>query len=209
MKTSLIYLGIAIFIALLLGSCASNKITAELPKNNMEASKYNTQNDAEKTICFVQLKDGSIQYYQQLKLVTGIFVSPHLLADGKTKFSASDIVAYKDADHYAISQNDFYKKAKAHVATDVLPGFAVREVKGILNLYSLQFYGSGNIYKKYFLQRGAEGKIIPFSADLLNEYAKDNVEIMNIIKKSKKKINPKQILELVDNYNNTTSISKN
>jgi len=120
---------------------------------------------------------------------------------------AGDIKEYRDANNYAIAQTAFYNKVKTHVATNVLPGFALREIKGDLNVYSIRFYNGSNVYKKYFLQKGIDGKIVPYTAQILNEYAKDNAEVKNFLSKKKRKQN--QLLAVVNNYNNSISISKN
>ena len=211
MRTKITHLFMAVFAALLLNSCAVSKISnvQEIQKSDVETTVKQTEKTTENAVCFVQLNDGTTQNYSTLKLVTGVFTSPYLLADGKIKIQPSSVKAYRDANYYAISQKEFYTKGKAHVATHVLPGFAIRVVKGNINLYALQFYGSGNIYKKYFLQNGTEGKIVPFTADLLTEYTNNNAVIKNVMSKNKKKINNKLMMELVDNYNTTTSLSKN
>lgn len=210
MKTSIIYLFIAICVALLLNSCATSKDSLIVEKNVLESTSYAKEvKDIDKQDCFVELNDGSIKKYASLKLVTGIFTTPHLLADGKIVIHPKELKAYRDLNYYAVSQKQFYTGAKAYVATHVLPGFAVRVVKGNLNLYALQFYGSGNVYKKYFLQNGADGEILPFSADLLSLYTNNSTEIKAILKKNSKKVNTKQMIASVYNYNNTTFISKN
>ncbi|MCY7290869.1 MAG: hypothetical protein LH615_01695 [Ferruginibacter sp.] len=201
MKTTIIYLLIiALCVSMLVNSCAAGK-------NNIVIAEANIENVNEKAGCYVVLKDGTVKNYSTLKLVTGIFKTPHLLADGSVKILPGSIKEYKDANYYAIAQNEFYNKVKTHVATNVLPGFAVREIKGDLNVYSIQFYNGSNVYKKYFLQKGKDGKIAPYTAQLLNEYAKDNEEVKNFL--SKKKSNQKQLLAVVNNYNNSQSISRN
>lgn len=187
-------------VSMLLNSCAT-------VKNSVESEEGGNEKMTEKADCYVVLKDGTLKNYSTLKLVTGIFKTPHLLGDGNVEISPADIKEYKDANYYAIAQKDFYTKVKTHVATNVLPGFAVREIKGTLNVYSIQFYNGSNIYKKYFLQKGNDGKIIPYTAQLLNEYAKDNMEVKNFL--AKKKSKQKQLLAIVNNYNNSVSFSKN
>ncbi len=201
MKTTILYLLIiAICVSLLVTSCAAGK-------NNVAITETPTENIIDKATCYVVLKDGTVKYYTTLKLVTGVFKTPHLLADGKVEILPAAIKEYKDAHYYAIDQKQFYTKVKTHVATNVLPGFAVREIKGNLNLYSIQFYNGSNVYKKYFLQNGNEGKILAYTPELLNEYANNNAEVKNFLAKKKNK--QKQLLAVINSYNNSLSISKN
>jgi hypothetical protein len=209
MKTSIIYLCIAAFVAFLLSSCGTSKNSLnEFAYHNTEVVLENiTENNASSHANIVEFLDGTKVQYQSLKLVTGIFVSPHLLADGNNKLATSKIKAYNDGEFYAVSQKLFYDKAKAHVATDVLPGFAIREVKGNLNLFTLQFHGSGNVYKKYFLQKGDDGKILPITKTNLKEILVNEISEETINKISKKKVEPKIIYQMVGEYNATTSLT--
>jgi len=201
MKTTIIYLLIiALCVSMLVNSCAAGR-------NSVKIEYARSEKVVEKTDCYVVLRDGTVKSFSTLKLVTGFFKTPHLLADGYVKIMAGDIKEYRDANNYAIAQTAFYNKVKTHVATNVLPGFALREIKGDLNVYSIRFYNGSNVYKKYFLQKGIDGKIVPYTAQILNEYAKDNAEVKNFLSKKKRKQN--QLLAVVNNYNNSISISKN
>jgi hypothetical protein len=209
MKTSIIYLCIAAFVALLLSSCSMSKnaVNNEVFTTQNVIFENTTESSPSTHANIVEFLDGTKVQYQSLKLVTGIFVSPHLLADGKTKLTSSKIKAYNDGKFYAVSQKLFYEKAKAHVATDVLPGFAIREVKGNLNLFTLQFHGSGNVYKKYFLQKGEEGKILPITKSNLKEILADEVSDDVINKLVKKKVEPKIIYQVVGEYNSANALT--
>jgi hypothetical protein len=180
-------------------------------KNSLVAPELTTKRQTEvgskKWDCYVEMNDGTIKKYSKIKLVTGILSTPYLLADGEIKILATQIKAYKDANFYAVSQREFYNTNKTHVAINVLPGFAIRELKGEVNVYSLQYYNGSNIYKKFFLQKGHDGKIIPYTTQLLNEYAKNNIEVKNFV--TKKKAKQKELLAVVESYNNSVSISKN
>ncbi len=189
-------------LATTLFSCYTSKNNTLNPENTPDKNIV-------KTDCFVEFNNGEIKKFSSIKLVTGVFVSPYLLADGELKILSAQIKAYKDEKFYAIAQREFYTQGKGHISTHVLPGFAIREIKGNLNLYSLQFYNLGTVHKKFFLQNGNDGKIVPYSAEILSEYFKDNKEISNYMSKRKKKINSKELLSLVENYNNSASISKN
>jgi hypothetical protein len=202
MKNKTLYFSAILCLLIFLNSCATSN-------NAIEQTKPAIEKNIEKPQCFVQYADGKIKNYATLQLVTSMFTAPHLLADGKIKIMSNEVKAYRDFNFYAITQKDFYTKTKGYVAKDVLPGFAVRVVKGNLNLYSLQFYNGQTVYEKFFLQYGDEGQITPYTPKLLNQYLKDNTEVTTYINNRKKKISPKQLVSLVDNYNNGLTISKN
>lgn len=206
MKTNIIYFVIiSICVALLVSSCVTGKDSVVISQPATE--KYTDDESSKRADCFVVMNDGTIKTYYKIKLITGILTTPHLLADGELKILPTQIKAYKDANYYAISQREFYNTNKTHVATNVLPGFAVRELKGDVNVYSLQYFNGSNIYKRFFLQKGNNGKIMPYTTQLLNEYAKNNMEIKNFV--TKKKTRQKDLIAVVENYNNSISVSKN
>lgn len=74
-------------------------------------------------------------------------------------------------------------------------------------MYFLQYFNGSNIYKKFFLQKGNNGKIIPYTKQLLNEYTINNTEVKNFV--TKKKSKQKDLLAVVENYNNSMLVSKN
>lgn len=206
MKTNIIYLIIiSICVALLVSSCITSKNSLVVPE--LVTEKQTEDVAAKKSDCYVEMNDGTVKKYSKIKLVTGILTTPYLLVDGEIKILATQIKAYKDANYYAVSQREFYNTNKTHVAVNVLPGFAVRELKGDVNVYSLQYFNGSNIYKKFFLQKGHDGKIIPYTTQLLNDYAKNNIEVKNFL--TKKKTKQKELLAVVENYNNSISVSKN
>jgi len=189
--------------SLLLNSCATDRSIAQ-----RIAEFENTQaNDA---TCFVQLNDGTVKYYNNLKLVTGLFNSPHLLADGNTRINASEIKAYQDRDHYAISQKLFVKGKRSSVALETLPGFAVRVVKGRVNVYCRQFFNGVFAADEYYLQAGDNGEIKVYSPELMNTLLRNDptaFEFYNI-NKAKNKM-PEKLLEAVKLYNNDQLVSRN
>jgi len=77
----------------------------------MQNSPDENLNDGPLT-CFVQLNDGAIQNYSTLKLVTGVFVTPHLLADNKIIINSGDIIAYQNKEHYAVTAKILTSKKK-------------------------------------------------------------------------------------------------
>jgi len=91
-----------------------------------------------------------------------------------------------------------------------LPGFAVRILKGKLNVYCRKYYNGNNSVAEYFLQSGDDGEIVPYSAGLMNELVKDNPKASDYYN-SKIKVSPKskKLLATADIYNNSQLISKN
>jgi len=160
--------------------------------------------------CFVQFTDGTVKQYGSLRLVTGIFQQPHLVADDNVVIPATAIKAYQNKEYYAVSQKTFTKVAKSYVAVEALPGFAVRVITGRLNVYSLKYYNGHNTTEKLFLQSGEEGQILPCSADALTGLVKDNSEAVAVLQsKSKMLTGTKKLLTVVDVYNNSKLITKN
>jgi len=157
-------------ITILLHSCATSSVSQLDRKNGIANSKENTAD------CFVKMNDGTIKQFTSLKLVTGVFKTPYLLADGKVKFKASQILAYQNKDHYAVSQKTFCCGRMSHIATETLPGFAVRTVKGKLNVYCKKYANGQVTADEYYLQAGNDGKIQVYSPELMTELVKDNTE---------------------------------
>jgi len=190
-------------LLLVLNSCVSSKNSVEQQKLAVDTSK-------EEIGCFVQMNDGSIRNYSTIKLVTGVFKSPHLLADGNVVIDADEIKAYQDNDHYAVSQKEFTTAKPSYVAVEALPGFAVRVVKGKLNVYSLKYYNGHNATEKFFLQSGDEAQIVAYSPELMNNLLKDNGDAYAFFnEKSKALAFSKKLLTSVEIYNTSRFISKN
>ena len=160
--------------------------------------------------CFVEYNDGTIKQFTSLELVTGLFKSPHLLADGQIVIKADEIKAYQDKEHYAISQKVFTELRPSKVAVDALPGFAIRIAQGKLNVYSLKFYNGHNASEKLFVQSGNSGQIVACTPELLKELIKDNADaIAYMTAKEKKAADVKKMIEVVDMYNTSALITKN
>ena len=160
--------------------------------------------------CFVELKDGSIKQYTSLELVTGVFKTPHLLADGSIVIKSDEITAYQNKEHYAISQKKINSLKPSKVAVDALPGFAIRVAKGKLNVYSLKYYNGHNTTHKFYLQSGENGEILPYTPELLNELVKDSNEAYSYFNdKNKDAASSGKLLATIDIYNNSKLISKN
>lgn len=159
-------------VCMLIGlhSCSTSYVSQSQKKAEKLQSKDET------AACYVELNDGTIREYKTLRLVTSPFTTPYLLADGKTKYKATDIKAYQNKDHYAISQRTFITGRKTHVATETLPGFAVRIIKGRLNVYSKKYVNGQFAVDEYYLQIGKNGMIQPYSEELMSALVKDNTE---------------------------------
>src|SRR5882672_9691288 len=80
---------------------------------------------------FVEMNDGTIRNFTTLKMVTGIMMTPHLVADGRVVINGNEIKSYQDDDnHYAVSQKVFEFGRRTHLAVEVLPGFVQRIATG-------------------------------------------------------------------------------
>lgn len=204
MKKSVPAIALLCTTIILFTSCA-------ISKNSVDEYKPASTNKKEvNSSCYVIKTDGSTQYYSSLKLVTGVFVTPHLLADNKVVINAKDVLVYQDKQRYAVSQKLLATSKTSYVATETLPGFAVKVVSGKLNVYTRKFYDGRNIVKEYFLQSGDEGQITAYSAELMRDLVKDNVTASDYFN-SKVKISPrsKKLMATADIYNNSQLLSKN
>lgn len=184
-------------------SCATNKSIAQ----RITEFELATADDP---VCFVQWNDGSIKYYTTLKLVTGVFTSPHLLGDDQVKIAAYQIKAYQDKDHYAISQKLFVSGKRSAVATETLPGFAVRVVKGKLNVYCKKFFNGERAVNEYYLQSGDDGDIQVYTPALMNDLVKNDAAALSYFNTKKVKDHmPEKLLATVQLFNNSQMVSKN
>lgn len=204
MKNSIPSLVILCASVVILNACYTSKDSVTAPKSDSENLDKATSS------CFVIMADGSTRNYTNLRLVTGVLVTPHLVADNNTAIYAKDVLAYQDGHRYAVSQKLLSTKKTSYVAAETLPGFAVRITKGKLNIYSRKYYNGNTTVTEYFLQSGDEGEIIAFSPDLMKEMIKDNNRAIDYYNsKVKNSTNSKKLLVAVDIYNNPTYISKN
>jgi hypothetical protein len=195
---------LALFCAVVsLNSCVTGSSAIQAKTDLENAKDLNTS-------CYVVMSDGSVKNYSTLKLVTGIFVTPHLLADNKLVIEAKDITAYQDSRRYAVSQKLLTTKKTSFVAAETLPGFAVRVVKGKLNVYTRKYYNGNTSVAEYFLQSGNDGEIVAYSTKVLAEMVKDNPKASDYFN-SKIKVSPmsKKIFATADIYNGSELISKN
>lgn len=204
MKRNLPGLAVLLCTVATLGACST--------ANNLSAEREVFLQNAKETnvACFIQKTDGSIQHFSSLKLVTGPFASPYLLGDGITRIEASEITAYQNADHYAVSPAKLENTRKSRVAVESLPGFAVRITKGNLNIYCKKYYNGARAVDELYVQEGEDGKIQPYSEALLAELLKKNPAAAALFN-NKKKAGPaiKKLQALADVYNRGQLISKN
>lgn len=158
---------------------------------------------------FVKYKDGSIVTFQSLKLVKGIFATPHLLADGKLKINASEILVYQNDEHYAISQALITDGKKSAVSVETLPGFAVRLVKGKLNIYTKKYFNGNVAVNEYFVQLGNDGKIQKYTPELMKSLINDDEQALSFYSK---KLNVLEELKLLEStaflYNKSITLNE-
>ena len=192
-------------VAILLNSCATGKNSVANPVNNADNQKVEANSS-----CYVQMNDGTIKKFSSLKLVTGVLVTPHLLADGKEKIYAGQIKSYLNNDQFAISQSTLTNARNSYVAVEALPGFAVRVVKGKLNVYKKKFYNGQHVANEYFVQSGDDGQILPYSAKMMNELLKGNTEASRFFNSKKSKASSSKLLiATAQLFNNDQLMSKN
>jgi len=205
MKKHLPSVALVLCTLTILNSCSTSSISRTQRKADIANSKEN--NAAE---CFVKMNDGSIREYKSLRLVTGAFTAPYLLADGKIRIKASQITAYQNKELYAVSQKTFCCGRLSYVATETLPGFAVRTVKGRLNVYCKKYYNGQVAVDEFFLQAGNEGKIQAYSPELMNELLKDNTEAITFFNNKKFKGSlPEKLHATAQLYNGGQFMTKN
>ena len=187
-----------------LNSCSVSKNSVLPPKTDTNNGNGTTSS------CFVVKTDGSRQYYSTLKLVTGVLKTPHLLADNKVVIETKDVLAYQDNKRFAVSQKLLTTKKTSYVASETLPGFAVRIVNGKLSVYSRKFYNGNNAATEYFLQTGDDGEIVSYSRAVMIDLLKDNPKAADFYN-SKVKVSPesKKLLAAVGIYNNGQFITRN
>lgn len=204
MKTSLHQAAMYFCAILFLHSCATSSISQSERKASIENSKETTAS------CFVEMNDGTIKNYNSLQLVTSAFSTPYLLADGKTRIKAKQINAYQNKDHYAISQKTIDGGRISHVATQTLPGFAIRTVKGKINIYCKQYYNGQVAIDEYYIQAGNEGKIMVYSQELINSLVKDNSEAFKFFNNRRSwGSSSERLLGTAHLYNNAQLMTRN
>ncbi|RYY45514.1 MAG: hypothetical protein EOO06_16325 [Chitinophagaceae bacterium] len=169
-----------------LGCTIASMQSCAVSSGAQTADEINSKPSAEAaTTCFIELKDGSFRRFKTLKLVTGVFTAPHLLADGKEKITASQIKAYQNSEHYAVSQDLFKDNIRSKSAVETLPGFAVRIAKGKLNIYCKKYYNGVGTAEQLFVQKDG-GDILAFTPELMASMLKDHPEAEAFFNSTKK-----------------------
>ena len=182
MKTSLPAIVVLSAAVILVSSCSNSKEYIEQRRTAMGDSKNNEKG------CFIQLNDGTVNSYATLQLVTGVYTTPHLLADGKTKIFPRDITAYQNKDHFAVSAAGFsYGGHKSSLAIETLPGFAIRIAAGKLNVYVKKYLVNHVVIDEFFLQEGS-GQVLAYTPELMDALIKNNPEALDFFNSNKKHI---------------------
>lgn len=205
MKTHVPSVALLCSTLILLNSCSVSKNSVLPPKADIGNGNGTTNT------CFVVKTDGSRQNYSTLKLVTGVLITPHLLGDNKVVIEAKDVLAYQDNKRFAVSQKLLLTTKTTYVASEILPGFAMKIASGRLNVYSRKFYNGGNAATEYFVQTGDDGDILPYSRTVMADLLKDNPKASDFYN-SKVKISSesKKLMTAVEIYNGSPQfISKN
>jgi hypothetical protein len=204
MKQAILAMTAFCSIVISLNSCVTSK-------NSVVQQNTDVKDTNELAVTsFVQLNDGTIKQYSSLKLVTGVFTTPHLLADNKVIINSKDIIAYQNDKHYAVAAKILTSTKNGKVAVETLPGFAVKVLSGKVNVYSRKYYNGGNTVEEYFLQNGNDGYIVAYSKDLLKSMLKEDTKALEFFN-SKTRVTPKsnKLLTAVQMYNNGPLITKN
>ncbi|HRF26863.1 MAG TPA: hypothetical protein PKW54_05960 [Ferruginibacter sp.] len=137
--------------------------------------------------CFVQLKDGQFKHVKTLELVKGIGKTPHLLADGNTRYYPQDIICYQTEDQFAISSQHFLKGGqKGKVASEALPGFAARLRKGKLNIYVMKYSAGAKVKDEFYFQQGCGREVLVYSPELMDALIKNMPEALDFFNDYKK-----------------------
>ena len=204
MKKATFFVAALCSITVLFNSCAVSKDSVISPKTIVENANQVPAS------CFVQLNDGTIKQYADLKLVTGVLTTPYLLADNKVVINSKDIMAYQDKEHYAVSSKLITSSKTGKIAVEALPGFAVKIVSGKLNVYCRKYYNGATATDEYFLQNGTDGYIVAYSREVLKTMLKEDAKAMDYFN-SKSKVSPKsrKMLTTIAMYNNNQYLSKN
>lgn len=175
---------------LILGSCTNSKQAAVNRKMALLESKLPSYQ------CFVELTDGTIRNFTTLVLVTSIYKSPHLLADGKIKIYSTDIISYQNKDHFAIAAAGFsYGGHKSKIASETLPGFAVRIAAGRLNVYIKKYKNDHTVIDEFFLQEG-NGQVLAYTPELMDALIKNNPEALDFYNNNRRLVKLTKQLKL-------------
>lgn len=166
MKTKITSIA-AFSLLFMLNSCAVHKSVSDFAGSENENLTSISSSD------FVELNNGEIIYFSDLKYVKGVFRAPHLMGDNVHKFVGSEIRAYQIDGKYAISEKQIENGHKGKVAIDALPGFAQRLVTGSLNVYAKKYFNGRSAVDEFYVQSGNNGKIMVYSPQVLKLMLED------------------------------------
>ena len=97
MKTSIPLVALYCNALIFLNSCAISNNSVVQHKPDVENTKETS------ATCYVIRNDGTVEQYSSLKLVTGVLITPHLLADNRVIINAKDIKTYQNDKCFAVS----------------------------------------------------------------------------------------------------------
>ena len=167
-----------------------------------------TKDPISPALCYVKMKDGSVRTYHSLTLEKGLFVSPHLLANGVEKLSAKDIVEYKTHDLLAVSQSLLKGCQKSNVSTETLPGFAKLVLSGPVNVYMRKMSNGTVTVDQYFIQSG-NGSIQAYTPSLMRDMLGNNATALEAFERNSTASNLYfQLKETLTVLNNTSLTAK-
>lgn len=193
---------LTITILSLFCSCANTKQVAVERKTALQNSREQIP------ACFVQMSDGTVKNYSSLKLITSIYKSPHLLADGKIKIYPNEILSYQNNNHFAINAGGFSLGGhKSNIASETLPGFAVRIAAGRLNVYIKKYKVNERVIDEYFLQEG-DGQVLAYTPELMDALIKNSPEALDFFNNNRKHIKLTRQLKLTASIFNDAYFNK-
>lgn len=193
---------VLLFNLLILNACSNTKQVSMDRKYALQTSKVKSSE------CFVEMADGTIKNYTSLKLITSIYQSPHLLADGKQKIYPHEILSYQNKEHFAVNASGFSIGGhKSNIATETLPGFAVRIASGRLNVYVKKYKMNGLVKDEYYLQEGS-GQVLAYTPELMDALIKNSPEALDFFNNNRKNIKLTKQLKLTATIFNEAYFNK-
>ncbi|MFN8245087.1 MAG: hypothetical protein U0T56_01705 [Ferruginibacter sp.] len=162
-----------IFLALsFLSSCSTGRHSFSRIEQMYEAREKGKN-------CFVQFADGRFKQYRSLELVRALGQAPHLLADNNTRIYPDEVLCYQNADHYAISSQGFLIGGHlSKISSETLPGFAVRIMKGKLNVYVKKYKNGARILDEFYFQQGNRREVLVYTPELMDALIKNMPEAL-------------------------------
>jgi hypothetical protein len=160
--------------------------------------------------CFVQYNNGLFKNFKSLVLIRGIGQSPHLLADKQIRIYTDDIICYQNEDHFALSADGFLKGGhNSKIASETLPGFAVRIMKGKLNIYVKKYKSGPRVVDEFFFQGGNQREVIVYTPDLMESLIRKMPQALEFYNEYKKQLpKTKELIATAHIFNHTYLASK-